>query len=59
MFVSLCVFVLRPSLPLPPLTGGRMPALSSEYKLARLISQIGCPSYRLTSWNKSALRADI
>ena len=32
-----------------------MQILSSECKLTKLIVQIGCPSYHLTSWRKSAL----
>ena len=34
---------------------GSMQALSSEYKLSKLILQVGCPSRNLTTQRKSAL----
>lgn len=51
-FVRVCVYFM---FLLFLLRGGRMGALSSVYKLTRLILQIECPSYHLTSLKKSAL----
>ena len=44
-----------PSFILRPVLFHLMLALSSACKLTRLILQIGCPLYRLTSWRKSIL----
>ena len=56
MYVHVCfytrVFGLRPLL--FPCDGLGAWALSSECKTDQIL-QIGCPSYHLTSWRKSAL----